>query len=171
MMSRTGGCEVNAPYPAAKADRRNEHYARILSLDYAGCKSEMTAVAQYFYNHIITEDKEPDLSRAFECISIVEMRHLELLGEMIISLGGDPVIGAQDRRNVEWWSGRFVPYETKRERILRAAINAEKDAIETYRRHCEMINDCGVRRLINRIIADEEKHLQIFDALLHCRRV
>jgi bacterioferritin len=62
----------------------------LLLEDYAGAVSELTAINQYFYHHLVFEDKYEDLAELEECISIIEMMHLELLGETILMLGVDP---------------------------------------------------------------------------------
>ncbi|HBA97944.1 MAG TPA: rubrerythrin family protein, partial [Lachnospiraceae bacterium] len=41
---------VDLPYPPIKAERKNLIYANILSIDYCGAVSELSAIAQYINN-------------------------------------------------------------------------------------------------------------------------
>ena len=137
--------------------------ARILLDDYAGMESELTAINQYVYQHIISEEKYEDLADALLGISIAEMEHLELLGSAILNLGGDPIYKSSNGR---MWNSAFVQYVKNPKVILMVNIQGEKTAIRNYRRTIEMTNNVQVKKLIERIILDEELHIQIFEKLL-----
>lgn len=53
--------------------------------------SEVTAIMQYFYQSRIAKGVEDDISSLLEEIAIVEMEHMELLMDAIISFGGIPI--------------------------------------------------------------------------------
>jgi rubrerythrin len=83
--------KVDEPYPPIRVERPNPRYARILQEDFAGTVSEMTAITQYLYHHFDMEPVLREVAELLEEISIVEMTHFEMLGELIKMLGGDPV--------------------------------------------------------------------------------
>lgn len=83
--------------------RPNHYYAMLLLEDYAGSVSEMTAINQYFYHHLTFEAYE-DLEDLEECISIIEMHHLELLGETIQLLGVPPEFRTLTNNRANYWN-------------------------------------------------------------------
>lgn len=154
-------CELDIPYPEPQVAGRNLHYAKLLLEDYAGPTSELTAVHQYIYHHFTLEEDYPDVAELEECISIMEMRHMELLAETILLLGGDPRFWHIRFRPVYW--NASLPFYGKGvcDRLL-ADIKAEEDAIKQYRKHQQMIGDPHIKALLERIIVDEEHHLNLF---------
>ena len=109
-------CYVDKPYPDVKVERKNKEYAYILMHAYAGKISEETATHQYICQHFLLE--EP-FKKILKEISIVEMHHLELLGETIHLLGVDPKYEIQMvNGDTIFWTSAYVPYEnTVKEKI------------------------------------------------------
>lgn len=140
------------------------YYARLLMDDMAGITGELTAVTQYLYHHQVLHDRYPDVADLLECTSIVEMTHMELLGETIIELGGKPKFGVRTNRGMEWWRGDLVYYGFDICDMLAADIEAERAAIVQYKRHIEIIDDEYVKTLLTRILVDEQHHLEAFNA-------
>jgi bacterioferritin len=156
-------CKLHEPYPEAKAEGHNERYAMLLQDAYAdGGKSEMTAISQYIHHHITIQNKE--IANTELCISLVEMKHLSLLGDLIRSLGGNP---KYRRTNKLWWNGGEVNYGDTAEFKLKLDIESEKEAIEGYKTLISEIKDRNVVRVLERILEDEMMHLQIFTDLYH----
>lgn len=154
-------CRVNEPYPEAKAEGKNERYAMLLLDAYAdGGKSEMTAISQYMHHHMTIQDK--DIANTELCIALVEMKHLQLLGSLIKSLGGNP---KYRRTNKAWWNGGEVSYGDNAEFKLKLDIEAEKEAIEGYKTLISEIKDRNVLKVLQHILKDEMLHLQIFTDL------
>lgn len=88
-------------------------------------RGELSAVLQYTYGHLVTEGAEPSqLSAVLSCVSVTEMRHLEILGELITKLGGDPKFCDMQRRGC--FDAGKVNYQTSPDRILRAAISGKR---------------------------------------------
>lgn len=164
-------CAVDAPYPDTRGACPNENDAALLSFDYAGCTSEMSAITAYLFREHMMPDACADLARALEHIAIAEMRHLDLLGSTIATLGGCPIYAAGcNRRRMTPWSGTFVNYATGPCTMLRLSLAEEQAAIAQYRAHIPRISQLCVRKLIERIILDEELHARIFCELIerHC---
>lgn len=154
-------CECDAPYPEIRVERKNAHYARLLSLAYAGQDSELTAILLYSYGHQVSRGKSPEmLSGVLSHIAMAEMHHLEMLGELIFLLGGDPrFCGPNPRVGI---NTAMLGYASEPAQILRNAIAGEEAAIRLYNDLIKNINDSCVRAVLKRIIMDEEQHLKVF---------
>lgn len=155
-------CALQAPYPEPRVLRPNRYYAMLLLEDYAGTVSEMTAINQYFYHYLTFEENYDDLAKLEECISIIEMFHLELLGETIRMLGVAPEYRTITNNQTVFWNATYVYYGHDVCDRLAADIAAEKRAIQTYRLHRQMIDDPYIKELLERIIMDEQHHLRLF---------
>jgi len=156
-------CVLDLPYPDVEASGKNIRYANLLLNDYAGPNSELTAITQYFYQYFIVKAKDYDLSQSLECISIVEMRHMEMLGELITLLGGDPLLRTYSQGRTVYWRGNNISPEKNIQRFLTGNIEAEKKAIAAYRMRIRQIQDPKVQALLERIILDEEHHITLFE--------
>ncbi len=164
-------CALALPYPEIKVQRPNRYYAELLLEDYAGRVSEMTAINQYFYHHVIFEEKYEDLAKLEECIAIIEMWHLEMLGETIRLLGVDPRLRVLTRNRETYWCADYVYYGYAVCDRLAADIAAEESAIAQYRKHQQLIKDPYIDAILERIIRDEQHHLQLFSNAMqkYCR--
>jgi bacterioferritin len=140
------------------------NYARLLSEAYAGNDSELAAILQYTYGHIVTDGERPEqLSPTLACVSETEMKHFEILGDLIFKLGGDPKFC--DSVSHRCFDAGKVKYQPHPERLNRAAIAGERTAIALYRELMRKIDDECVRAILRRIILDEEHHIKIFSEL------
>lgn len=155
-----------APYPSIEVGEKNKCYAKLLLEDYAGSGSEMTAIATYVFNHIVSDSKSNLIATAFKKVSMVEMMHLELLGEVILQLGMLPKFLAFEPYKPTYWTGENVYASCQLKTMLSEAINAEVAAIKQYRQHIKQIDDYGIQVLLERIILDEQLHIQLFKKLL-----
>ncbi len=154
----------DAPYPSTKGVGKNLTYAKIIQESFASPVSEYTAASQYVFDHLVSENQSKEVSEAFEGIAIVEMQHLEMLGELILELGALPFYKG-DWRN-KFWQGNFVKYNTNLRTMILCAISDEKKAISQYEKSIKMIREPKIDKLLQRIILDEEVHIEIFKELL-----
>lgn len=155
-------CSLPQPYPEPRVLRPNHYYAMLLLEDYAGATSELTAINQYFYHYVTFEEKYEDIAKLEECISIIEMHHLELLAKTIKLLGVNPEYRTLTNNQVVYWNASYVYYGQNVCDRLAADIAAEKQAIQNYRLHQQLIDDPHIKELLERIIMDEQHHLQLF---------
>lgn len=152
----------SAPYPEVSGTGGYDAQTiAMLKEDYAGSDSELTAVLQYVYDNImITEDES--FSNAMLQIAIVEMTHLDMLGDAIRALGGD----ASFSDGEHFWQASSVDYTTDIEKMLKQDIESETKAIQTYQRQAEQTRNPSVSRLLLRIAEDEKLHLRFFKETL-----
>lgn len=153
---------VNEPYPKVTLAAPNQRYGKIVSDGYAGRGSETTAIMQYEVHRLCLPER-PDLLRAYKYIAITEMTHWELLGNLVRQLGLSPRLIAYD--TCTYWSGAFPASACTLDEILLTDIDGEYDAIAHYNRMIREISEPQIQALFQRIILDEEKHIEILTRL------
>ena len=162
---------MDLPYPPVQVSGQNQVYANLLSVDYCGSVSELSAITQYINNENRLSLGNCPMAQTLLGIAMAEMMHLQKLGELVCLLGGtvDFVAKQQNGRNIIWTPG-FLTIPEHAKQMLLADIEAEKAAISQYRMHMKMINDDCVNKVLARIIIDEEYHIMILQALIreHC---
>lgn len=147
------------PYPEIKVLEPNKRYAEILIEAYAGFGSELTAINQYIYHEFILDKQEKELKKLFKNIAIVEMKHLDILAELIKQLGVNPLFRGSMNN---YWNSSFVYYGTDLCNRLESDIDAETKAIEHYNKIIEIIKDPYIIAVLKRIIIDEQIHLELY---------
>lgn len=158
---------ADLPYPSIQVKGKNEAYANLLSIDYCGSVSEMSAITQYINNENRISGRNCSLAKTFLGIAIAEMMHLQKLGELIVLLGGNVDFTAKYRNGSrKMWTPGYLTLVEDTENMIRADIEAEKAAIEQYAMHIKMIKDEDVDAVLERIIKDEEYHIMLLKALL-----
>ena len=155
-------CTLPVPYPEPQVVAPNAYYANLLLEDYAGVTSELTAINQYLYHHFTVNEEYEDLNELWKCISIVEMKHEAMLAETILLLGVAPEYRTLTNNFPVYWSASYVYYGVEVCDRLTADIAGEKEAIQNYRKHQDLIADPYINQLLERIIMDEEHHLKLF---------
>lgn len=154
-------CKADMPYPEAEVEGPNIRYANLLMDAYAdGDKGELTAITQYMHHHLTIQNKE--IANVELCIALIEMKHLELIGDLIKMLGGNP---KYRRSNKAWWDGGHVSYGDNTEFKLKLDMDSEKAAIEGYKTLISEIEDKNIVKVLKRIIEDELVHLNILTTL------
>jgi bacterioferritin len=155
-------CSLPDHYPEPRVSQPNYYYATLLLEDYAGSISELTAINQYVHHHFMFHSQYKDLAELEKCISIIEMHHLELLAKTLLLLGVDPKYRTITNNSNTFWNASYVFYGSEVCDRLASDIAAEKDAIRQYRKHQYLIDDIHIKQLLERIIKDEEYHLNLF---------
>jgi bacterioferritin len=122
---------------------KNEKIIALLNEDLEG---EHGAIIQYLSHAYAIGEGE--LACEIEAISREEMRHFDWLAETIVELGGKPSMKKGKMR----MEGELVPDWMKNDVLL------EDDAITMYKEHIKLIGDRKIKRLLKRILSDEESH-------------
>ena len=149
--------------PNVIADRPSAKIVGLLKdVSFSKC-SEQTALSTYLYQSWITFPQYPNLSRSLEQISMVEMRHLDALAKAIVTFGGKPNFS---NSNGAYWSAAYLNQTSDPLCFLRKNIEAEKHGITKYRDLQNQITNESLTSLIDRIIADELLHIQVFERYL-----
>lgn len=151
------------PYPQIPNVYPNPRYAQMLLDDFGGELGELSATTQYIYEHInLREEKE--ISVIMRNIAIMEMKHLDILGEIIKKMGGNPFYTDSNHRA---WTAKNVKYHTcDLEETMKYNIMTEDAAILGYRKAIRATNQMGLKRVFERIIIDENSHKEIFRKII-----
>jgi len=115
----------------------------LLNLD---IQDEHGAIIQYL-GHAYAMG-EGEMACEVEALAREEMRHLDWLAETVVELGGIPSL----KRGTMRMGGESVSYWMGNDVLL------EEGDIDQYKKHIEMIDNAKIKRLLNRILADEESH-------------
>ena len=122
---------------------KKEELIALLNEDLEG---EHGAIIQYLIHAYAMG--EGGVACEIEAIAREEMRHLDLLAETIVDLGGTPSIKRgkmiMDGQTVTDW--------------MRNDVMLEEGAIRLYKKHIELVDDQKIKRTLKRILSDEESH-------------
>lgn len=124
---------------------------------------ELAAIMQYLWHHFTAEGIEsPAVIEIFKRTALDEMRHLALLAERVVTLGGTPTVTVNPFKQ----GGDLVG-------MMRDDLAGENEAIELYRRHvrlCQEEGDSTTRLMLEQILADEERHADVWETTLGARK-
>ncbi len=158
---------MDLPYPLMQVEGKNQAYANLLSIDYCGSVSELSAITQYINNENRLSCEKCSIAKTILGIAMAEMIHLQKLGQLIVLLGGNIDFAAKlNNGRKRMWTPEYLTIPENATKMILADIESEKAAINQYRMHIKMINDRGVNAILARIIKDEEYHIMILQALI-----
>jgi len=127
----------------------------------AALKEELTAINQYFLHAEMCENWKYDkLGDYIKKQSIDEMKHAEALIERILFLDGAPSMTETLQINV----GRNVKEQ------IESDLKLEINAVAMYNASIQIARDEGdnaSRELFERLLKDEEKHVDWLEGQLH----
>ncbi len=149
----------NEPYPKIRDIKPDYRFGKMLYNSYAGSYGELTAITQYVYEDMTNEEIK-ELRNVLMRVSIDEMHHLKILGELLSALGFIPYY--MGSRNNKWCSDRVKYRFNSVEEMMKYNIQLEKMAIKEYERLIENTEDTCIKEILSRIIKDEENHIRIF---------
>ena len=156
---------ANLPYPSTEYLVKDVRSGQIISFAYATLKSELTAILQYTYHHFYFGDINKDYADTLMGIAIAEMKHLDILGEAMLKLGVDPnFIQCPNTRT--YFSTSTVSQSKTPQKMLMDDIGGELEAIATYKKMLFILENEQVEAIIQRIIIDEELHLEKLKEML-----
>jgi bacterioferritin len=119
---------------------------KIIALLNEDLEGEHGAIIQYLTHAYAMGEGE--MACEIEAVAREEMRHLDWLAETIVELGGKPSM----KRGKMRMGGKSMPDFMKNNVLL------EEDAITMYKEHIAAIDDRKIKRLLKRILSDEESH-------------
>ncbi len=118
----------------------------IIALLNQDLEGEHGAIIQYLTHAYAIGEGE--MACEIEAIAREEMRHLDLLAETIVELGGTPSV---ERGNMIM-TGKLVAA------WMQNNVQLELDAIAMYKEHIKLIDDAKIKRTLKRILSDEQSH-------------
>ena len=151
----------NIPYPEVPRLYPNKRYCNLIYDSLGGEKGELTAITQYSYQYIVLKDNKA-ISPILKQIAIEEMKHLEILGNIIVNLGEKPIYSNSKGK---LWMTENVTYNDNLKEMIDLNIKAEEQAVLGYKNILRYTNNIALRRLYERIILDETTHLEVFKSI------
>lgn len=150
---------VELPYPTLKNCKKDKRLAAILSAAYAGGHGELKAILQYVYHYLNFKSMGDDVTaETVMGIFLCEMKHLQILGELILALGGDPVYATATPFGLNYFSTAKVWYGKTPEKMLIDDLTLEILSVSEYEKIMGETNDEEVLSIIERLIIDEKLH-------------
>lgn len=130
---------------------------KVIDLLNAARSRELTAISQYMIQHYELEDSDfGKLAKKMKEIAIQEMKHAEAFAERILFLKGTPT----SKPDGEAKKGQTI------EAMLATDIGLESQAIKMYNEAAEVCaqdKDQISKQLFEKILGEEEDHLNFFD--------
>ena len=150
-------------YPELVDVKENYRFGRMVYDSYAGGKSELTTILTYVFE-FLTNEREKELVMALKMISMQEMKHMELLGEILVKLGFMPYY--MNTYGNKWCSDNVRSSFDNLNDMLKYNIEGENDAINEYKHLINVCDNDSIKDVLSRIIMDEENHIQVFKMFL-----
>ena len=159
--------KVDLPYPETADIETDRFSASIIYPAFIGAHSELNAVIQYVYHELEFQmQDEIKIAQTLMGISVAEMHHFHLLGETLKRLGANSIFN--DFPQCVKPSGGCV-YGKVLDKMIVDDISGEMQAIQIYNSMLKNLSNQKVKRVIERIILDEELHLKVLKELLNCK--
>jgi bacterioferritin len=135
--------------------------AKVIVLLNEALKAELTAINQYFLHSEMCEHwGYHSLAEVTKKESIGEMKHAEVLMERILLLEGTPNMSDYFKINI----GQNVKQQFQNDLKLELdAVTRLNAGIQT----CVAAKDNGSRELLEKILVEEEEHIDYLEAQLH----
>ncbi len=135
--------------------------AKVIAILNEVLKAELTAINQYFLHAEMCENWGYEkMAKHTRKESIEEMQHAEKLMERILLLDGAPNMTDYFKINI----GQTVKQQLQNDLDLEyGAVKRLNDGIKT----CVAVGDNGSRELLEKILVDEEHHVDYLEAQLH----
>lgn len=144
-------------YPSVAGVHPDSRLARELYRSRAG---ELGAISDYTYYSIMFDPVMPGLAELFERISMTEMKHFHLLGELILALGEDPSIAVRLKNEpVDLIGDAPCKAPKASKRVLTSLLADEEAASREYARIATLAADNQpAAAILTRLSADEAYH-------------
>ena len=159
--------KLELPYPSIEDILVDYKSASIISPAYCGVHGELDAILQYVYHcFYFKRIGDEQTAKILMGIAMCEMMHLEMLGELILKLGIDPVFTRRPPIRGDFYNTSQINYSRTPIKMLIDDITAEMVAVSEYEKICERLTNEQVGAVIKRIILDEQLHIKVLRARL-----
>ena len=134
------------------------HRSAIVKLLNDALATELVCILRYKRHHYTAKGvASPKIAEEFMVHALEETGHSEKIAERIVQLGGEP-----DFSPSSLLARSHADYDesTDLQAMIRANLVAERVAVESYRQMIALVGDKDhpTRRMLEKILADEEEH-------------
>ena len=140
----------------------------IADLNRAYCDEWLAIYAYTYAAQIVSGQGYEDMQEFLEKLAKEEMEHQGEVADMIIKLGGAPIVNFNE---IEKNANAPYPMPPKKtddyEKIIEFVLNAEAGAIDAYRKIAKKTfgKEDVVYQLVTHILSEEVNHEEIFENL------
>ncbi len=156
------------PYPSVDTLTKDLRSGNIISFAYATLRGELTATLQYTFRRVLfrsLSNYDAEDAQLLMSIAIAEMKHIEILGESMLKLGVSPKY-VQHPNTQAFYNTSTVSQSTTPQKMLMDDIQGEMNAICDYQKMLYTLKNEQVEAIIQRIILDEQLHLETLKKML-----
>ncbi|MCH5159427.1 MAG: hypothetical protein J1F66_01085 [Clostridiales bacterium] len=153
------------PYPSTDTLTKDVRSGQIISFAYATLHGELTATLQYVYHHFYFGEMDENDAEILMAIAKAEMMHIDILGKAMLKLGVSPKY-VQMPNTSNFYNTCSVSQSTTPQKMLMDDIQGELNAIADYQKMLFILKNELVEAIIQRIILDEQLHLEKLKEML-----
>lgn len=159
--------ENETPFPDLTCITADSASVGIIAPAYASECGELNAMLQYRYHKIqLFQQGYIDFAERVSLIAMQEMKHLDILGNMLYRLGASPAYVAYPPYPANFYATRCISYAHAPQKIFVDDIAAEQSAISAYKSMLNRLTNECVAAVIKRVLMDEQTHLKEFKDML-----
>lgn len=156
---------ADIPFPSTENLLPDATSGKIISFAFATQKGELTAILQYVYHSLHFAPVSFEESQTLVAIALSEMHHLRVLGATMLKLCVNPRY-VQYPNSDCYFNTSFVAQSTSPQKMIMEDIHGELNAIAEYKKMLFVLKNEDVAAIIQRIIIDEELHLETLKNML-----
>ena len=148
--------ENRTNYPKLKKLNANSYYLGLIQNLYSASEGELPSFLQTFFQATITQST-PKLHALLKKISEQDKKHMEILADAIIKLGGTPkFFNAQSK----WFTTREIDYVQGIKQIISYDIEMKEKMVLDYKSTIQKVSSPELKAFLQRILDDEINHLE-----------
>ncbi|MBQ7822262.1 MAG: hypothetical protein IJ391_08280 [Clostridia bacterium] len=153
-------CSLSIPYPDVNSADLNRYDTQMIRTLLA---RKLRTINEYITQSVVLAHDYGALADIIDCIAVIETRHFKLLGRLLL-LSGESV-GVQSL--AQSFNGRSARNQNGRVNklplaFINANLESERASASDYRLVLSQVHDASAKALLERILADEEHHADIF---------
>jgi len=138
-----------------------EEYGLMILDNVGGMDSKVSTISQYMYNYIIIDDSFRELKTLFLDMAKDEMKHLNILMTLALTLNMNPRWWTCLNDQCCYWSPSYLNYSRQITNIIINALEIEYKMINKLLYQVNIIDDPKIISILNQIIYDNKKHITL----------
>ncbi len=138
-----------------------EEYGLMILDNGGGMDSKVSTISQYMYNYIIIDDSFRELKTLFLDMAKDEMKHLNILMTLALTLNMNPRWWTCLNDQCCYWSPSYLNYSRQITNIIINALEMEYKLINKLLYQVNIIDDPKIISILNQIIYDNKKHITL----------
>ena len=140
-----------------RVQAKNKKYADLLLENYCGKFSDLTTFLLFKYESYLFSKTDSYFSSNMSKLSNDSLTHLDIIGKIIILLGGIP-------SHINFKINDLF-YLDDKEKLIEVNIRLIKEKIILYTNHLNQIDDDYIKEILTNFIIEERKNLEIIELL------